>query len=219
MTPDPDLLRIEFLGLTVRHDPVDMPRDDIALFFASISDRYGLGRLEYHSDGGATLSSPDGAEFVLRPSQIASCAVTGLGYREGLERVVGLVEEAVERYEIGQLWIEDVTLVAVWDVEDAEVGPRAAGGQRPADRRRAPRAAGRRRGVRRACASGARRATPPWSAPSSRCTPSRRSSTSASSTPRASRLSEASSLREVADAVHGFLLGPLTSFILASARR
>jgi hypothetical protein len=31
-------------------------------------------------------------------------------------------------------------------------------------------------------------------------------------------LGEASALREVADAVDGFLLGPLTSFILASAR-
>ena len=31
-------------------------------------------------------------------------------------------------------------------------------------------------------------------------------------------LAEASGLREVGDAVHGFLLGPLASFILASAR-
>ena len=126
MRPNPDLLRVEFLGLTVRHDPLDMPRDDIALFFASISDRYGLARLEYHSDGGATFSSPDGAEFVLRPSQIASCAVTGLGYREGLERVVGLVEESVERYEIGQLWIEEVVreLLAgsVLQIDDERLG-------------------------------------------------------------------------------------------------
>ena len=92
MTPDPELLRVEFLGLTARHDPVDMPREDLALFFASISDRYGLARLEYHSDGGATFPDQDGAEFVLRHSQTASCAVTGLGYREGLERVVGLLE-------------------------------------------------------------------------------------------------------------------------------
>ena len=43
-----------------------------------------------------------------------------MGYREGLERVVGVVGEAVERYGIGDLWIEDITLVAVWDAEDPE---------------------------------------------------------------------------------------------------
>jgi hypothetical protein len=120
VTPNPDLLRIEFLGLTVRHDEVALPREDLAIFFASVSDRYGLSRLEYHSDPGATFSGSDGAEFVLRPSQMASCGVTGLGYREGLERVVGLVGEAVERYGIGEMWVEDITLVAVWDVEDPE---------------------------------------------------------------------------------------------------
>ena len=56
MSPDPALLRIEFLGLTVRHDDVEMPREDLASFFADVSDRYGLNRFEYHSDAGATLS-------------------------------------------------------------------------------------------------------------------------------------------------------------------
>ena len=42
MSPDPALLRIEFLGLTVRHDDVEMPREDLAAFFADVSDRYGL---------------------------------------------------------------------------------------------------------------------------------------------------------------------------------
>lgn len=124
MTPNPDLMRIEFIGLTVRHDEVALPREDLAMLFASVSDRYGLSRLEYHSDPGATLSGADGSEFVLRPSQMASCGVTGLGYREGIERVVGLVGEAVERYGIGELWVEDITLVAVWDVEDAEAARR-----------------------------------------------------------------------------------------------
>lgn len=120
MTPNPELLRIEFVGLTVRHDEVSLPREDLAAFFASVSDRYGLSRLEYHSDPGATFSGADGAEFVLRPTQIASCGVTALGYREGVERVVGVVGEAAERYGLGELWVEDITLVAVWDVEDAE---------------------------------------------------------------------------------------------------
>jgi hypothetical protein len=120
MTPNPDLLRVEFVGLTVRHDEVALPRDDLAAFFASVSDRYGLARLEYHSDPGATLSGADGAEFVLRPTQIASCGVTALGYREGVERVVGLVGEAADRYGLGELWVEDITLVAVWDVEDPD---------------------------------------------------------------------------------------------------
>jgi hypothetical protein len=120
MSLNPDLLRVEFLGVTVRHDEVELPREDLAIFFASVSDRYGLSRLEYHSDAGATFSGADGAEFVLRPAQMASCGVTGLGYREGHERVVGLLGEAAERYGIGQMWVEDVTLVAVWDVEDPE---------------------------------------------------------------------------------------------------
>ncbi len=121
MAPNPDLLRTEFLGLTVRFDDVDLSREDMALFFAGTSGRYGLNRLEYHADGGATLSGPDGAEFVLRPAQAASCGVTRLGLAEGLERVGGLLEEAIDRYRIGQMWIEDVTLVAIWDCETEEI--------------------------------------------------------------------------------------------------
>lgn len=217
MTPNPDLLRVEFLGLTVRHDPVDMPRDDLALFFASISDRYGLSRLEYHSDGGATYSSQDGAEFVLRPSQTASCAVTGLGYREGLERVVGLVEEAVERYEIGQLWIEDVTLVAVWDLEEADlVRELLAGTLLQIDSERLGLLGGDDVAVglriwRQSGDAAMECAVEPMHAEPSKVY-IRLVHT------QGDELTEASALREVADAVHAFLLGPLTSFIMARAR-
>ena len=69
MTLNPDLLRIEFLGVTLRHDEVDLPREDLAIFFASVGDRYGLSRLEFHPDAGATFSGPDGAECALRPTQ------------------------------------------------------------------------------------------------------------------------------------------------------
>ena len=218
MTPDPELLRVEFLGLTARHDPVDMPREDLALFFASISDRYGLARLEYHSDGGATFSGQDGAEFVLRPSQTASCAVTGLGYREGLERVVGLLEEAVERYGIGQLWVEDVTLVAVWDVEDAEVAHELLTGsvlQIDSDRLALLGGDDVSVGLRiwRQSGDSAMECAvePMHSEPSKVYIRLVHTQGDASGEP--------SGLREVADAVHRFLLGPLTSFILARARR
>jgi len=120
VTLNTELLRIEFVGVTLRHDEVTLPREDMALFFAAISDRYGLSRLEYHSDTGATFSSPDGTEFVLRPAQMASCGVTGMGYREGRERIVGLIDEATDRYGISESWVEDITLVAVWDMEDPE---------------------------------------------------------------------------------------------------
>jgi hypothetical protein len=46
--------------------------------------------------------------------------VTNLGYREGMERVVGAVAESVERFGVGRMWAEDITLVAVWDLEDPE---------------------------------------------------------------------------------------------------
>jgi hypothetical protein len=117
MTPSPDLLRVEFLGVTVRHEEVPLERADIALHFADIGDRHGFTRMEFH-DLGATMSGPDGAELALRPGQLGACGVTGLGYREGLERVVGAVAESVERFAIGNLWAEDITLVAVWDLED-----------------------------------------------------------------------------------------------------
>jgi hypothetical protein len=218
VTPDPELLRVEFLGLTVRHEPVEMPREDLALFFASISDRYGLARLEYHSDGGATFSGQDGAEFVLRPSQTASCAVTGLGYREGLERVVGLLEEAVERYEIGGLWVEDVTLVAVWDVEDAELAHELlAGGVLQIDPDRLGLLGGDEVAVglriwRQAGDSAMEVAVEPMHSEPSKVY-IRIVHTQGDA------VAEPAAMRELADAVHGFLLGPLTSFILARARR
>ena len=124
MTPNPDLLRIEFLGITAHHDEVDMPREDLALFFAGLSGPYALTRLEYHSDAGATFSGPDGAECVLRPGQIASCGVTSLGYREG----AGTRRRAARRRPSSATgsarsgWTTS-TLVAVWDVEDRS--PRA----------------------------------------------------------------------------------------------
>lgn len=117
MTPSIDLLRVEFLGVTVRHEEVPLDRADIALHFAEIGERHGLVRMEFH-DMGATMSGPDGAELTLRPGQIGACGVTGLGYREGLERVAGAVAESVERLGVGRMWAEDITLVAVWDLED-----------------------------------------------------------------------------------------------------
>lgn len=218
MTPDPELLRVEFVGLTVRHDPAEMPRDDLALFFASISDRYGLSRLEYHSDAGATFSGQDGAEFVLRPSQTASCAVTGMGYREGLERVIGLVEEAVERYEIGQLWIEDVTLVAVWDVEDPELAhDLLARSVLQIDSERLEMLGGDEVALglriwRQSGDSAMECAVEPMHAEPSKVY-IRIVHTQGDA------LADAPGLREVTDGVHRFLLGPLTSFILARARR
>jgi hypothetical protein len=120
MAPNPDLLRTEFLGVTIRFDPVELAAEDLALFFAGVSGRYGLTRLELHAEGGATLSGADGAEFVLRQAQASSCGVTRLGLGEGRERVAGLLGEAIERYGVGALWIEDVTLVAIWDCEGEE---------------------------------------------------------------------------------------------------
>lgn len=119
MNRDPELLRVEFLGVTVRHEQMELGRQELALHFADIGERYGLTRMEY-VDGGATFSGPDGAELALRPGQIGACGVTGLGYREGAERVVGSVAESVERFEVGRMWAEDVTLVAVWDLGDPD---------------------------------------------------------------------------------------------------
>lgn len=122
MSPSTELLRVEFLGVTVRHEEVPLERADLALHFADIGERHGLTRMDYHDAGaaGATLSGPDGAELALRPGQIGACGVTSLGYREGLERVVGAVAESVERFGVGRMWAEDITLVAVWDLEDPD---------------------------------------------------------------------------------------------------
>lgn len=119
MSRDPELLRVEFLGITVRHEEVELGRHDLALHFADMGERHGLTRFEF-LDAGATLSGPEGAELVLRPGQIGACGVTNLGYREGLERVLGAVAESVERFGVGRMWAEDITLVAVWDLEDPD---------------------------------------------------------------------------------------------------
>jgi hypothetical protein len=218
MSPDPALLRIEFLGLTVRHDEVDMPREDLAGFFAQVSDRYGLARFEYHSDAGATLSGHDGSECVLRPTHIASCGVTGLGYREGLERVVSLVGEAAERYGIGQMWIEDVTLVAVWDVEDAELARELlVGGVLQIDEDRLEMLGGDDVSVglriwRRSGESALEVAVEPMHAEPSKVY-LRLVLT------QGEPVVDVAQLAEAADGVHDFLQGPLASFILARARR
>lgn len=119
---NPDLLRSEFLGVTVRFDDVELPREDLAMLFSEISAAYDLPRFEYNTDGGATMSNPDGVEFVVRPHQAACGGVTHLGFHEGLERVDGLLGEAISRFDIDQLWLDDVTLVATWDLEDEEAG-------------------------------------------------------------------------------------------------
>ena len=217
MTPNPDLLRIEFLGITAHHDEVDMPREDLALFFAGLSGPYALTRLEYHSDAGATFSGPDGAECVLRPGQIASCGVTSLGYREGLGRVAGLLSEAVDRYGIGQLWVDDITLVAVWDVEDSESARELlVGSMLQVDEERLDLLGGEHVSLglriwRRAGDSALEVAIEPMhSEPSKvyiRLVQSQ------------SEPMDAASVAEAADSVHDFLQGPLKSFVLARARR
>ena len=50
MTLDRDLLRIEFLGLTIRHEEIDLARDDMAAFGVAAGQRITLvsdnGRME-----------------------------------------------------------------------------------------------------------------------------------------------------------------------------
>ncbi len=119
-----ELLRSEFLGVTVRFDDVEMPRENLASFFSLVSASYDLPRFEYHSEGGATFSSQEGSEFVIKPGHAACGGVTQLGFSQGLERVDGLLGEAIERYSIGPMWLEDVTLVATWDLEEEDAGRR-----------------------------------------------------------------------------------------------
>lgn len=119
-----ELLRSEFLGVTVRFDDVEMPRDDLAAFFSLVSSSYDLPRFEYDPEGGATFSSQEGSEFVIKPNHAACGGVTQLGFAQGLERVDGLLGEAIERYGIGPLWLDDVTLVATWDLEEEDAGRR-----------------------------------------------------------------------------------------------
>lgn len=121
---NPDLLRSEFLGVTVRFDDVELPRDDLAAFFSMVSGNYDLPRFEFHAEGGATFSNPEGSEFVIKPGHAACGGVTHLGFHQGLERVEGLLGEAIERYGIGPMFLDDVTLVATWDLEDEDAGRR-----------------------------------------------------------------------------------------------
>jgi len=218
VTLNPDLLRIEFLGVTLRHDDVDLPREDLAIFFASVGDRYGLTRLEFHSDVGATFSGPDGAECALRPAQIASCGVTGMGYREGLERVVGLVGEAAERYGIGEMWIEDITLVAVWDAQDPDAARELLVDnilQLEDDRLELLQGDDVSVGLRiwrRAGESSLECAVEPMHAEPSKVY-LRLVQTQGEVIP------DAAALREATDGVYEFLTGPLTAFLMARARR
>ena len=155
------------------------------------------------------FSEPDGAECVLRPAQIASCGVTGLGYREGAR-----ARRRAGRG--GRRALRDRPALDRGRHDRGRLGRRGRRG-RPASCWRAASC----RSTRSAwscwaatrwlagaahLAPGGRRA--PWSAPSSRCTPSRPRSTSASCSVQGEPLAEASSLREAADAVHDFLLGP-----------
>lgn len=119
MSPDPELLRAEFLGITVRHEETVRDREAAALLLARFGTAYDLNRLEF-GDEGATLSGPSGSELVLRSTQTAAAGVTNLGFHEGLERVQGLLEEGLAHVGADRLWIEDLTLIAVWDTEDPE---------------------------------------------------------------------------------------------------
>ena len=127
--------------------------------------------------------------------------------------------EAVERYGIGEMWVEDITIVAVWDVGDEEAA-RALLVENvlqidedrldllQADEVSLGLRIWRRRGeTSLECA-----VEPMHSEPSkvyirlvadvSRTT-----------------LADVAALREAADAVHEFLLGPLAAFMMARARR
>jgi hypothetical protein len=118
-TPNPELLRAEFLGIAVRHREVTHDREQAALLLAQHGQRFDLTRLEF-ADGGATLSGASGTELVLRSTQTAVAGVTGLGFREGRTRVLALLEEGLGQHVHDELWIEDITLVAVWDTEDPD---------------------------------------------------------------------------------------------------
>lgn len=108
----------------MRHDDAGLDREELALLFARMSDRYRLTRMELHSDDGATFSGDEGVEVVLRSGQTTSCSVTGLGFREGVERVAGAAAEVLERHGVGPLLLEDVTLVATWDCGDDDCARR-----------------------------------------------------------------------------------------------
>lgn len=117
MTPNPELLRAEFLGVTLRHDELRRDREDTALLLARDGERYGLNRLEFGDDDSGTLTGPNGSELVLRPTQTACGATTSLGFGEGLARVMGLLADGLGAHDSERLWIDDLTLIAVWDTE------------------------------------------------------------------------------------------------------
>ena len=124
MSLNPELLRTEFLGLAVHFDEVSLDREALAMFFAQDAAHYGLTRFEYMPDGGASFTGAEGAEFAIRPGSITSAGVVRLGLNEGRERIAGLIDEAVRRFGIGHMWIDDVTVVATWDCEEPDGGRR-----------------------------------------------------------------------------------------------
>jgi hypothetical protein len=117
--PHADLLRAEFLGVTLRHPHVDHDREVVALLMARSGERFGLTRLEY-TDAGAAMSGGDGTELVLRCDQTSAAVVTELGFREGVQRVAALLEEGMAWHAPGALGVEDITLVATWDTEEPD---------------------------------------------------------------------------------------------------
>lgn len=117
---NPDLLRSEFLGVTVHFDEVDLSRDDLAMFFSEVSGPYDLPRFEFDPEGGATMSHPDGVDVVLRPGSFSCGGVTALGFQQGFHRIEGLVGAVASRYGIDEMWLDDITLVATWEMESPE---------------------------------------------------------------------------------------------------
>ena len=118
--PDAELLRAEFLGITVRHADEESSRAELASMFAALSERYELNRMEYVDDG-ATFTGSGGSELVMRPGHTASAGVTSLGFLEGLDRVGGMLRDGLARVTPGApLAVDDVTLVAAWDLEEED---------------------------------------------------------------------------------------------------
>ena len=132
--------------------------------------------------------------------------------------MVGLVEEAVERYGIGQLWVEDVTIVAVLGRRRREAARELlVGSVLQMDEERLDLLGGDDVSLglriwRRAGDASMECAVEPMHSE-----PSKVYIRLVQSPGRAD--ARRPRLREAADAVHGFLLGPLTSFIAGHALR